>query len=273
MRAPAELEDSYPNPLPDLFYGQELIVFGRYRGRGSGELVLEGSRGGEPERFRYRVEFPERESGNEFIPKLWASRKVGALTAHIRLNGPNPEVVDEIRELGLRYGIITEYTSYLVEEPELALTRDAAELTHLRVQAFQAPAAEQFGAAAVRRADASSRLREAAKVADLAAAMPASNRAGAARHAGDRFFVPKDGTWTDVGFDRSLKIVKVEPFSPAYFELAHRLPAFRAYFALGERVLVAGDGLAVEVVPGGLTSWEPTELRAVLRAFRAVASR
>ncbi|MGH7545102.1 MAG: VIT domain-containing protein, partial [Gemmatimonadota bacterium] len=121
VQAPAELEELYPNPLPDLFYGQELLVFGRYRGDGRGALVLEGSRAGRTERLRYEVTFARREPGNEFIPKLWASRKVGALTAQVRLNGPSAELVDAIRELGLRYGILTEYTSYLVEEPDFAL--------------------------------------------------------------------------------------------------------------------------------------------------------
>ncbi|NIQ52084.1 MAG: hypothetical protein GWN71_17700, partial [Gammaproteobacteria bacterium] len=53
VEAPVELEDGYPNPLPDLFYGEDLILFGRYRGHGAGELVLEGRRAGRSHRFTF----------------------------------------------------------------------------------------------------------------------------------------------------------------------------------------------------------------------------
>src|SRR2546430_11724259 len=35
----------------------------------------------------------------------------------IRLHGPNPEILSELKRLALRYGILTDYTSYLVQEP------------------------------------------------------------------------------------------------------------------------------------------------------------
>ena len=92
------------------------------------------------------------------------------------------------------------------------------------------------------------------------------------RHVNDRLFVLRDGTWTDIRFERSLKVVEVEAFSPAYFELVRRLPALAPYLALGDRVLVAGDGLAVKVGPGGRTEWQASDLRRVVRAFANAAS-
>ncbi len=279
VRAPADLEDYYPNPLPDLFYGEELVLFGRYSGDGGGELVLEGSRAGRRQRFTYRVELPRREYGNEFIPRLWAARKAGALTAHVRLHGADPETIEEIRQLGLRYGIITEYTSYLVEEPQLAMIRPEAAMDEARNLA--AAPAEQSGVEAFRRAQASSRLREADKLEEaelLVAGVMASKVgrgdresgegvAGSVRHVGRRLFVLQSGTWTDVTFETSLKVVEVAPFSEAYFELVRKLPAIKAYFALGDRVTIAGDGLALKLTPGGATTWQSSELKAVLRAL------
>ncbi|MGD8869719.1 MAG: VIT domain-containing protein, partial [Gemmatimonadales bacterium] len=218
VSAPADLEDYYPNPLPDLFYGEELVFFGRYRGAGGGELVLEGSRAGGTQRFTYRVQLPRREYGNDFIPRLWAARKAGALTAHVRLHGADPETIEEIRQLGLRYGILTEYTSYLVEEPQLAMTRPEAAMDEARNLA--AAPAEQSGAEAFRRAQASSRLREADRleeaevliagvVADKAGLAGGATRegvAGSVRHVGRRLFVFRAGTWTEVTFETSLKV-------------------------------------------------------------------
>ena len=278
VRAPAQLEDYYPSPLPDLFFGEELVLFGRYRGDGSGELVLEGSRAGQPQRFTYRVEIPERESDNSFIPRLWAARKAGALTAHVRLNGAEPEVIEEIRQLGLRYGIITEYTSYLVEEPQLAAMRP--ELAMDQAQRVAAAPAEQSGASAFKRAEASSRLRDTDKleeaeqlVADaLAAGAEGRGRSGeasisAVRHVGRRLFVLRDGAWTDMTFETSLQVVEVAAFSDAYFQLVERLPALKSYFALGEHVIIAGDGVALELAADGATKLSAGQLRTVLKGF------
>ncbi len=275
VRAPAELEDHYPNPLPDLFYGEDLILFGRYRGDGSGRLVLEGTRAGETQRFTYEVDLPRRENDNDFIPRLWAARKAGALTAYVRLHGADPEVVEEIRQLGLRYGIITEYTSYLVEEPLLAMTRDQDFAMDRAVELAAAPA-EATGAEAFKRAEASSRLRQADALEEAEAVVagvmtPEGGRgngsAAAVRHAGRKLFVLRDGTWTDMTFDDSLQVIELAPYSEAYFELARRLPAIREYLALGDDLIIAGDGVVLKLTPDGATEWDSKDLRAVLSGF------
>jgi Ca-activated chloride channel family protein len=272
VQAPAELEDYYPSPLPDLFYGEELVLFGRYRGDGGGELVLEGTRAGVSQRFTYRVDLPRRESDNEFIPRLWAARKAGALTAQVRLHGPDPELIEEIRQLGLRYGIITEYTSYLVEEPQLAMRAPEAAMDHAR--ALAAAPAEQVGAVAFKRAEQSSRLREVTVMAeaDQIVAGVTGRGAGAGsgagvRQVGRRLFVLDDGTWTDLSFEASLQVIELAAFSDAYFELVRRLPALRPYLAMGEQVLIAGDGVALKLSPDGLTTWKSSELQTVLHGF------
>ncbi len=54
----------------------------------------------------------------EFIPRLWATRRVGYLLDEIRLHGENAEVRDEVTQLARRYGIVTPYTAYLIIEDE-----------------------------------------------------------------------------------------------------------------------------------------------------------
>lgn len=277
VSAPADLEDSHPSPLPDLFYGEELVLFGRYRGDGSGRLVLEGRRGGETVRLRYDVELPRREPGNGFIPRLWAARKAGALTAYVRLHGADPEVVEEIRQLGLRYGIITEYTSYLVEEPHMAVMRPEAALDRARDMA--AAPAEQSGEVAFQRADRSSRLKaaggleeaEAMNQALLSAATMdgAAGRRGAAaaRQVARRIFMLRDSVWTDLRYDPSLRVFDVAPYSDAYFELVRALPGLRPYLALGDRLVIAGDGVALRLAPDGATAWTQRNLEVIIRSF------
>ena len=73
---------------------------------------------GATKKFTYEVKFAEESSENEFIPRLWATRRVGYLLDEIRLHGENGELRDEVTELARRYGIVTPYTAYLILEDE-----------------------------------------------------------------------------------------------------------------------------------------------------------
>jgi Ca-activated chloride channel family protein len=108
----------YPSPLPDLFRGDQLVLAGRYTGSGEGEVVLEGIVNGQPRRIAQRVQFPENAGGNDFIPQLWAMRRVGFLLDEIRLRGESAELRDEVVQLARRHAIVTPYTSYLIVEDE-----------------------------------------------------------------------------------------------------------------------------------------------------------
>jgi Ca-activated chloride channel family protein len=108
----------YPSPLPDLFKGEQLALVGRYSGSGPSAVVVEGTVNGSPKKFTYEVKFPEEASDNEFIPRLWATRRVGYLLDEIRLHGENSELRDEATELARKYGIVTPYTAYLIMEDE-----------------------------------------------------------------------------------------------------------------------------------------------------------
>lgn len=108
----------YPSPLPDLFKGEQLLVVGRYSGHGSAAAVIKGKVNGETKQFGDDVNFPEESSENSFIPKLWATRRVGYLLDEIRLHGENAELRDEVTDLARKYGIVTPYTAYLIVEDE-----------------------------------------------------------------------------------------------------------------------------------------------------------
>jgi len=108
----------YPSPLPDLFRGDQLVLVGRYTGSGASAVVLEGTVAGAKRQFTYEVTFPKHADENEFIPRLWATRRVGYLLDEIRLHGENSELRDEVTELARQYGIVTPYTAYLIAEDE-----------------------------------------------------------------------------------------------------------------------------------------------------------
>ena len=111
----------YPRQMPDLFRGTQLALIGRYRNPDdlrSVQLRLSGRAGNQTRLFTYdNLRFPLEESGNDFLPRLWATRRVGWLMEQVRTNGEQKELRDEIVDLGTRYGIVTPYTSYLALEP------------------------------------------------------------------------------------------------------------------------------------------------------------
>lgn len=108
----------YPSPLPDVFRGDQLVLVGRYTGKGDSAVRLEGTIAGTRRTFTYEVSFPAESEQHDFIPRLWATRRVGYLLDEIRLRGEHAELRDEVTELARQYGIVTPYTAYLIVEDE-----------------------------------------------------------------------------------------------------------------------------------------------------------
>jgi len=109
---------NYPNDLQDLFKGSGITVFGRYEGNGNSQITLNGIVKGEKKSFTLNANFTNDNEEYDFIPPLWASRRIGYLLDQIRLNGEDKELVDEITQLARKHGIVTPYTSYLIMEDE-----------------------------------------------------------------------------------------------------------------------------------------------------------
>lgn len=276
VSSPVRFRDLTPGRLPDLFFGEELVLFGRYEGSGSGAVVFEGERNGRRERFVAEASFPSQENDNDFIPKLWASRRVGDLTRQIRLEGSSESLIREVRELGLRYGILTEYTSYLVQEPQLAanglVPRDEV-TSRQRLDAMPMsapPPSAQVGRAAVEQAQASGQMAKATNLAEADALAERRLAGGSAevRRAGGRLFRRQGDVWTDVAHADSLRVVTVAPFSAAYFAVTRALPELREALAVADQALVAGRRASLAVGPAGRTTLTEAELRAFVRDFR-----
>lgn len=118
----ARVYDVYPNPLPDLFRGDQIVLFGRYRTMFNKPVVVSGMVGKTTKKFTFGggksgakalAMDASSEAPLEFIPKLWATRKVGFLLDQIRRNGEQHELKNEVIRLAKKFGLVTPYTSYL----------------------------------------------------------------------------------------------------------------------------------------------------------------
>ncbi len=110
-----EIADRAPKHLPDLFKGSHLLVLARYRGKGQRAIRLRGTVDGVRQELVFEGNFDGRQS-HDFVPGLWAERRVAVLLEAIRLNGKSKELTDEVRRLGKQFGIVTPYTSHLIVE-------------------------------------------------------------------------------------------------------------------------------------------------------------
>lgn len=255
----AHVEELYPFPLPDLFAGQQLVVAGRYREGGPVEVTLSGQVNGEERLYVY----PDRElaerGGDDFVARLWATRKIGYLLAEIRRSGPEPELVEAVTELSLRYGIVTPYTSYLVLEPGLAMPAgdvvrerqffDGARMLQRGADAAAAiAAAPAAGEEAVAASQERSALQEAETVREQAEQI---------RFVAGRSFIMQslveapDGQvlalWVDRAFTPDMPTTTIEFGSDAYFALLDE-PGMAEWLTLSpEIIVVTGENAAIRV--------------------------
>jgi Ca-activated chloride channel family protein len=219
-------------------------------------LKLTGMSGGSNRTFFYNnLHFPLREESNDFLPRLWATRRVGWLMEQVRTNGEQRELRDEIVDLGTRYGIVTPYTSYLALEPNAApqqITTGTANnqpVSKLQVQAAATPppplardAQAITGAAAVQQSKRAREQQEAERV-------DRDTASSAIRIAGGKTFYLREGVWTDSEFkaDASLTETAVRFGSDEYFILLKQKPRLAQFFSLGERVVVVFEGRVYRV--------------------------
>jgi Ca-activated chloride channel family protein len=257
------LRQMQPGDAQDVFVGQDLTFFVRYRGAGPATLTFEGDSPNGPVRWTQRVSFPDRSRENAFVAKLWAVQRVGWLSAERRRAGASAEIDTELRELGTKYGIPTELSSYLVLEPGMA----AQALIRNRVTngAGGAPQSEFAAARAAADQRATKSLADAAHPVMTAPSSARKDGAGQLRQVGDRTFVYNEARWVDTRFNEKLRRVTVKPFTQAYFSLVERIPELKAMFALGERVTVGGRSVGLLLDVQGVDQLSASDLAAVVR--------
>lgn len=245
--------DLYPEPLPDLFRGAQIIAAGRYREGGVFDVTLTGEVNGKEQTFRFPEQLFTVDSRGQrgplaSIPRLWATRKIGYLLNQVRLNGPDKETIDQIVSLSIRFGIVTPYTSYLVTE-EHALGEEARQRIvqeQYNQLSTQAPA-PVFGQEAVQKAA------DQASMAGAESIQTSPEEAvGRVKAVGARTFLFTEDKWVDTAFDpQAMQPVQVAFLSEDYFRLVQAYPDLAAAFALGSQVIAIADGVSYEVVAEG----------------------
>jgi len=289
-----KVSDMYPQELPDLFRGSQLLAFGRYSGSGDVAVQLAGTVKGKKQQFAYDATFPEEASDNKFIPHLWAQRKIAYLLDEIRLHGETRELVEEVVRLSKEFGIATPYTSFLVLEDADAyirhgiMRRQAMDTARQLAPSAAAPAPE---AERANRLEAARALEEASgyftgrpgvaaeelregkgavqlsrslrmwKEAQTAGEAGISRAATTIQKVGQKTFVQIGTVYVDTEFNEGAKTLKLKWGSDAFFAILRAMPELKDYLALGENVIVVVNRKALIVGEEGAEKLTEDEAR------------
>lgn len=259
----AQTDLMYPRGIPDAFRGSQVTLIGRYTNEAdlkSVQLKLTGRSGGANRTYTYsNLSFPLRSDANEYLPRLWATRRVGWLMEQVRSNGEQKELRDEIVDLGTRYGIVTPYTSYLALENNAPV-----DITRAQPQARRGATGGGFsglstlnpgaspgvaqqvvtvtGEQAIGQSKAAREQQDVIRVED-------KTRKDAVRRVEGKTFYLIDGVWTDSEFKAESKLPETALVfgSDDYYALLKQHSKLGSFFALGERVIVIFEGRVYRV--------------------------
>jgi Ca-activated chloride channel family protein len=246
----------YPRQITDLFRGGQITIIGRYKNESDLQntvITLRGKTGREARSFAFGdLDFPLRSTENEFLPRLWASRRVGWLIEQIRNNGETKELRDEVTDLGTRYGIVTPYTSYLATDGSFRQMRED-EKSRLAAPAAKAMRAQR-GASAVQQSVQQNAMQSNVSISmdgvkDSEQQVLVQNST-ASQFVGNKNFQDQNGVWVDSEYSTSTRLpeVSVKFGSDEYFDLVKRERGLGQYLALGEQVVVVWNGKVYRII-------------------------
>ena len=230
-----DVYDVYPRTLPDLFKGSQLVVIGRYRGSGPATVTLSGRVGREPKKFVLENAALASDESPSFLPRLWAARRIGYLLEEIRLRSQSQELVDEIKRLGLKYGIVTPFTSFLVTEKEQ------------REMVAAAPAAQK---AISDRSVSGSGAVQAAKISQSFKDEERDSRVVSTRiqYKADKTFYLQDGVWVDSDYKPDTPVREVKFDSDEYYRLMVEKPGLAKYLSVSGKLIVSYQGVNYKII-------------------------
>lgn len=218
--------DIYPRKIPDVFLGTQLTLAGKYAGYGNARVVISGEISGVKKNWSYDVTFPSQASNN-FVERIWALKKVGYLLDQVALEGETAELKEQIKQLAIKYGIPTPYTSYLVISPEGKESQRDLGIAVIPAAGGTLGVANSYKSAV-----------QAPEAAYQIPQMKIIN---------DKTFVSIDGIWKDTSCMKDKADITVTFGSQEYLELIKNTNTAN-YLSVGSNALICLDK-AIQIVP------------------------
>jgi len=112
--------DVEPLSVPDVFSERPVLIFGKYRGSPSGNIVLKGMNGEGKYETSLPVSTVKVSEDNVALRYLWARERIRTLSDYASTGyGGSDEYKPEIIKLGLKYNLLTSYTSFIAIDNDI----------------------------------------------------------------------------------------------------------------------------------------------------------
>ena len=121
-----ETYDVHPGHFPDLMAQRPVILFGKWRGPVTGNFELHGKTGRGDYVTRLDVSTVQPDEGNRALRYLWARSRISELSDY-GFGTPTDDKIKEITSLGLKYNLLTQYTSFIAVREKVTNTSGAAD--------------------------------------------------------------------------------------------------------------------------------------------------
>ncbi|GMV26111.1 MAG: hypothetical protein AMXMBFR58_21420 [Phycisphaerae bacterium] len=266
-----------PGSLNDIYEQDEVLILGQYTTDQPLRFRLTGHRFGKDHTYEFSFGTGDATTRNSFVPRIWATRKIAQLTEQLRQaaatgssagESQSKELVDEIVRLSSRWGIMTEYTSFLATDESMPLARFRelrdGQMVELPGDVPPAPAAEagqtlylrqkeRTGADAVAQQQNYSARSDASNVALGLEFLDESmnrTRITTVQNAADRSLFRRGQRWVDSmlgGLESTEPEVTIEFGSEAYFGVVRQLASE------GRQGMLAVDGDVYTLLNGKRT--------------------
>lgn len=107
-----EVYDQVPVGIPDVFSERPVYVIGKWRGRPAGDMIISGYSGSRPYRANYPIHGAYTGEQNKVLRLLWARERLSQMLNNANVSHMHANK-DAITQLGLEYGLLTPYTSFV----------------------------------------------------------------------------------------------------------------------------------------------------------------
>jgi Ca-activated chloride channel homolog len=248
-----ETDFVYPRKITDLFKGAQITLIGRYKNDNDLQnitLRLTGKSGTENRSFNYQnLDFPRRAEDNIFLPRLWATRRVGWILEQIRANGETKELRDEVSELGTRFGIVTPYTSYLATDGSFQTVERRASGAFMTDNREAAKMRADRGSDAVKLSKQQNEQQSNMSLAPSSKSVLVANTMSN-QFVGTKNFYNQSGVWQDAEFkaEKKLPEISVKYGSEEFYALLNKEKNLAQFLSLGEQVVVVWNGNVYRVI-------------------------
>jgi Ca-activated chloride channel homolog len=122
-----EAYDVEPGTVPDLFASRPIVVFGKWRGTAAGAIELSGNTGRGPYHASVEVSPAHLDASHAALRHLWARNRIAELS-DFGPGSPSDDRVAAITSLGLTYGLLTRYTSFIAVQEIVRNTEGATDV-------------------------------------------------------------------------------------------------------------------------------------------------